>query len=238
MAYSAQAAQGPMADIVIEFRNSFPPASISLYQMASHEQLQAIENGQVDLGFMLSAACKSPLSHLRVATERFVLLVSRYHPLSGRGSVALHEVKDAQFVMGTNKRWETFRSLVNNACLSAGFLPTIVEEADDVPILLQLVSLQRGVTLYGSAITSTLPRDVIAIPVSDSHASFDIGIAWDGRRETPLVGEFIKFVERHESSAYVSPAPERHGPTDTSATGCATPAGSPPEGAGLLEILP
>ncbi|RUM96103.1 LysR family transcriptional regulator [Pseudaminobacter arsenicus] len=194
-AYSAQAAHGPMADIVIRFRNALPSASVSLYQMASHEQLQAIESGQVDLGFMLSAACKPPLSHLRVVTERFVLLVSRYHPFSDRGSVALSEVKDAQFVMGTNKRWETFRTLVNSACLTAGFLPTIVEEADDVPVLLQLVSLQRGVTLYGSAITATLPPDVVAVPVSDPQAAFDIGIAWDARRQTPLASEFISFVE-------------------------------------------
>lgn len=195
LAYSAQAAHGPMADLVIRFRNFLPSASVSLYQMASHEQLLAIESGRIDLGFMLSAACKPPLSHMRVMTERFVLLVSRYHPFSRRDSVALGEIKDAQFVMGTNKRWETFRTLVNSACLSAGFLPTVIEEADDVPVLLQLISMQRGVTLYGSAVTATLPPDVVAIPITDPHAAFDIGIAWDARRHTPLVGEFLAFVE-------------------------------------------
>jgi DNA-binding transcriptional LysR family regulator len=125
-----------MEELVVQFRSIFTSATVSLYQMASHEQLQVTETGQIDLGFMLSAACKAPLSHLHVRSERFVLLASRYHPLAGRNSIKLEELKDAPFVMGTNKRWETFRSLVNNACLTAGFLPTIVEEADDVPVLL------------------------------------------------------------------------------------------------------
>lgn len=195
VAYSAQAAHGPMADLVVRFRNAHQSATVSLYQMASHEQLNAIETGQVDLGFMLSAACKAPLSHLPLGQERFVLLVSHYHPLSGRQSVSLGELKDAQFVMGTNKRWETFRSLVSNVCLQAGFLPTIVEEADDVPVLLQLVALQRGVTLYGASIASALFPGVVAIPVSDDHARFDMGVAWDRRRETPLVKEFLRFLD-------------------------------------------
>ncbi|WP_283801607.1 LysR substrate-binding domain-containing protein [Nitratireductor sp. GZWM139] len=194
IAYSAQASYGPMAEFVVKFRSAHPSATISLYQMASHEQLRALEAGEVDVGFMLSAACKAPLSLLPVVKERFVLLVSIYHPLSRRTAVSLSELKDAGFVMGTDKRWETFRSLVSNSCLSAGFLPTIIEEADDVPVLLQLVALQRGVTLYGSSIRSALPEDIVAIPLIDDCAQFEIGVAWDRTRETPLVKEFICFL--------------------------------------------
>ncbi|MEO9338731.1 LysR family substrate-binding domain-containing protein [Mesorhizobium sp. SB112] len=194
IAYSAQAAHGPMADLVVRFKNENPSATLSLYQMSSHEQLQAIERGEVDIGFMLSAACKSSLSQLRVCRERFVLLLSGHHPLAKAETIGLSALRDAPFVMGTSKRWETFRSLVNSACVQAGFLPNIVEEADDVPVLLQLVALQRGVTLYGAAISSTLPSQVIAVPISDPHANFDIVVAWDGKRNAPLVDKFVGFL--------------------------------------------
>jgi hypothetical protein len=45
--------------------------------------------------------------------------------------------------------------LINSVCLSAGFVPTIAEEADRIPVLLQLVALGRGVTLHGSVVTPT-----------------------------------------------------------------------------------
>lgn len=199
--YSAQAANGPMPEIVIEFRNAFPDAQIGLYSLSSDEQLPALQAGRIDLGFLLTASCRAPLRSMVVARERFVLLVPRYHALAGRGSVALVELAELPFVIGTVRRWLTFRSLMNNVCLEAGFLPGVAEEADDVPVLLQLVSLGRGVTLYGSAVAPSLPPDIAAVPVSDPHAVFDLSIAWQQSRPTPLIEGFLSVARS------VGPAP-------------------------------
>ena len=77
----------------------------------------------------------------------------------------------------------------------------IVEEADDVPLLLQLVSLRRGVTLYGAAIAPTLLPDIVAIPVADAHATFDVSIAWNEARATPLVRAFVDYTRRMAPAA-------------------------------------
>lgn len=197
LAYSAQAVHGPMAEIVVGFRSIMPDARIHLNLMSSQEQIPALESGRLDIGFLLSAACKPPLSHIVVARERFVALVSKHDPIAAQSSVALSELAERPFVMGTTRRWHSFRQLVSHACLSAGFLPSIVEEADDVPLLLQLVSLRRGVTLYGAAIAPTLLPDIAAVPVADEHATFDVSIAWNLARATPLLNAFIDFTHRH-----------------------------------------
>ncbi|QCI66321.1 LysR family transcriptional regulator [Phreatobacter stygius] len=193
--YSAQATHGPMAEIIIRFRSAYPSAQVSLYSLSSQEQLPAIDNGTIDLGFLLSAACKPPLRHVVVARQRFVMLVSRQSPLAGRASISLGELAATPFVIGTPKRWSSFRALITNVCLGAGFVPDIAEEADDVPVLLQLVSLGRGVTLYGSAIAPMLQPDIVAVPISDPHASFDISIAWHEGRQTRLAREFAAFAQ-------------------------------------------
>lgn len=197
LAYSAQAVHGPMAEIVVSFRGALPKARVHLNLMSSQEQIPALESGRLDVGFLLSAACKSPLSHIVVAREPFVVLVSKHDPLASCSSIALAELAERPFVVGTPRRWRTFRSLMNHVCLEAGFLPTIVEEADDVPLLLQLISLRRGVTLYGAAIAPTLPPDVAAIPVADAHATFDVSIAWNETRATPLLRAFVKHTRQH-----------------------------------------
>jgi DNA-binding transcriptional LysR family regulator len=194
--YSAQAAHGPMAELIIGFRSAHPNAEVSLYSLSSQEQLPAFEEGRIDLGFLLSAACKPPLRHVVVARERFVVLVSKHNPLAAQNSVSLRDLTGTPFVIGTPKRWLSFRALITTVCLGAGFVPTIAEEADDVPLLLQLVSHGRGITLYGSAITPMLQPDIAAVPVSDAHAGFDISLAWHESRETRLVKDFVAFAER------------------------------------------
>ncbi|GAF96239.1 unnamed protein product, partial [marine sediment metagenome] len=110
--YSAQATHGPMAEIIIRFRSAYPNAQVSLYSLSSQEQLPAIEAGTIDLGFLLSAACKPPLRHIVVARQRFVVLVSRQNPLAKHASVSLRELAGTPFVIGTPKRWLSFRGLI------------------------------------------------------------------------------------------------------------------------------
>lgn len=195
LAYSAQAAHSPMADLVVQFQQAHPRVLVSIYQMASDEQQQAMATGQIDVGFMLSAACNPSFCHLHLHRERFVLLAARDHPLTARKSITVDELRDVDFVTGTDRRWKTFLSIINTVCRTAGFEPTVIEEASDEPVLLQLIGQQRGVALYGASITPTLPPDVMAIPVRDPHAAFDIGVAWNGERVSPQVKEFIAFVK-------------------------------------------
>lgn len=100
--YSAQAASGPMPAIVVAFRTAFPDANVGIYSLSSDEQVSALEARRIDLGFLLSAVCKEPLSHMVIAKERFVLLVSAYDPLAKRTSIRLSELANTPFVIGTS----------------------------------------------------------------------------------------------------------------------------------------
>lgn len=191
VAYSALSAHGPMARIIASFRKIMPQVKFSLYPMASQEQFPALESNRIDIGFLLSATCRSPLNHIVIARERYVVLVSQYDPLAAQSSVALSDIAKYPFVAGTQERWSIYRSLMDHACLSAGFLPTVVEEADEIPLLLHLISLGRGVTLYGAAVVPTLPPDIVAIPVTDSHATFDASIAWKEGHARRMVHAFV-----------------------------------------------
>ena len=70
VAYSALSAHGPMARIIASFRKIMPQVKCSLYPMASQEQFPALESNRIDIGFLLSATCRSPLNHIVIARGR------------------------------------------------------------------------------------------------------------------------------------------------------------------------
>lgn len=72
--YSTFAANGSMSDIIIEFRRLYPDARVGLRLLASSEQAVAIEEGTLDLGFMM-AKVPAP-SGLRMPISRERLLAS------------------------------------------------------------------------------------------------------------------------------------------------------------------
>lgn len=190
IAYSPQATTGAMPKLVVGFRERFPNAEILLLSLSSDETVVALNLGQVDFGFLISEACGPPLHKMIIARERMVLLLSQNHPLAQAESLALKDLAALPFVAGTTKRWGSFRTLIDNACLKAGFLPTVVEETNDLPVLFQLLALQRGVALFGASVSSSLPADIKAVPITDEHACFDMCLAWLSA-DTPLAKAFV-----------------------------------------------
>jgi len=190
----AGVASGSAASFGARFRDAYPEARVVMYMRTSEECSTLLQAGQLDVAFMLTAACHSALRHRVVLHERFVVLMAKGHPLSSRAALSLCDLSDHEFVMGGQSRLKIFASLIDDVCRSAGFLPKVVEEANDTALLMQLVVLGRGITLYGSEIVANLPAGLAVVPLVDEGAAFDVSVAWSARRETPLVTKFVELV--------------------------------------------
>ncbi|MFQ6185945.1 LysR family transcriptional regulator [Sinorhizobium meliloti] len=194
--YSALATYGPMAELVLQYNRHKPDVITELRGLTSIEQIEAVKKGAIDCGLVLTVACREPDSHFVLFREQMVALVSRHDELANRPEISLMEITHKPFVFGPMRRWATFRSVVDSVCLQSGFLPNVKEEPDDVPVLLRCIQLRKGISLYGASIRESLPPDIMAIPITDAHASFEISLVWDPTNESPLTREFVKFA-RH-----------------------------------------
>lgn len=179
-----------------EFRNAYPEARVVMYMRTSQECSTLLQAGHIDVAFMLTAACSSALTHHIVRHHRFVVVMSKEHPLAQRATLELRELSEVDFILGGQSRMRIFASLVDAVCRNAGFAPRVVDEANDTTLMMQLVAQGRGVTLYSPEFVSSLPPGVVAVPLVDEAATYDVSIAWSARRETPLVKKFAELVSR------------------------------------------
>ena len=191
--YGVFASLGPMSEIVLEFNRLFPMSSVRLFNLATTDQLTQIAAGQIDLGFAFSLACIPPWQSRRVSHEDYVLLASRQHPLALRKSISLAELASERFVLGNRDRWGPYRNMIDGLCSHKGFLPNVVDEADDLPILMALLSSDIGVALHGAAIRQSLPPGIVAIPIDDVDETIDISLVWNEGADAanPLIRNFI-----------------------------------------------
>jgi DNA-binding transcriptional LysR family regulator len=192
--YTTLATYGSMSEMLLQFNALEPRAQVELHLRSSYEQLSDLTSGVLDCGFLMSAACNDAFRHAKLYDERMVALVSHSHALSNRADVALSELKNEKFVFGRAKRWTSFRSVASAICFQAGFLPEVVEEADEVSILLRQISLGKGLTLYAASIREVLPPDIVALPVTDAHAQFGISLVWRHGDLPKLLQRFVKFM--------------------------------------------
>lgn len=198
--YSTFAATGPMSDIIIEFRKLYPNAHVALRLLASSEQATAFEEGTLDLGFIMSNVSTLPQKNILISRERLIVLVSARHHWANKKSITLETLVTGPIVIGTASRWRGFRSLVNDMITSRGLSLDVVEEADDLPVLLQLVRSNFGCTILDASFISTLPPDIKPLEIADAHETLDIALAWREDNLSPLVARFVDVARAHTSS--------------------------------------
>ena len=82
-----------MADIVRQFRELNPEVEFSLRNILTAEQVQMLETGSLDIGFLrVPIGEHSALDVVTVHREPFVLVVPSSHKLAKRKRVRLREV--------------------------------------------------------------------------------------------------------------------------------------------------
>ena len=190
--YSTFATVGPMSNIIIDFRKAYPGANVSLRLLASSEQLNSFSEGSIDVGFMMTNLSAGVLESIPISKERLVALVPSDHAWASRRSITLQRLITSPIVIGTTDRWRGFRSLIDEIAAERGFTFNIVEEADDVPILLQLVRSGFGCTILDASFIPTLPPGIKSLKLGDVTATLDIGLAWRPDNLSPLAARFVQ----------------------------------------------
>ncbi|MDO9197703.1 LysR family transcriptional regulator, partial [Rhodoferax sp.] len=83
------------------FRELYPKVQLDLLEATGDLQLQGLERGEMDAGFMLHAPGFAPagLAHLLITQEPLVLALPEQHPLATRPMLALADVLSEPLVI-------------------------------------------------------------------------------------------------------------------------------------------
>lgn len=89
-----------------------------------------------------------------------------------------------------------FEALVDDMADAHGLTLNTVEDADDLPVLLQLVRSGFGCTILDASFIPTLPPGVRPLKLDGVTAALDISLVWRPDGMSPLVPRFVKVAER------------------------------------------
>ena len=193
--YGVAAMPGPMSRMIVDFKAAYPGIAVSLLPMSTEEQLEALAAGRIDVGFAILAGVPAGIPRLVVSREPLVLICRQEHWAAAAEAVAPAALAHEPFVLG-NRRWGAFRAAAEAACLSGGFLPQPVAEADDLLELHAMVATGMGVTFLNRSARRSLPPEVAAVPLAGSHPLLTVGLIWHADAAATAVAAFVEAVRQ------------------------------------------
>jgi DNA-binding transcriptional LysR family regulator len=124
--------------------------------------------GKDVLGFIRLPASRE--FHQKSVVEDALVLVSSSALSKSGKPISLNDYRQEPFVLISSQRSPTFRHHAINLCAKHGFVPKIVQEANDVPTLMALARAGIGLTFLPASACKTRLVGVKVHPIPDPEA--------------------------------------------------------------------
>ena len=178
------------------YRQAYPHVEVQLREMWTSEQLTALADGSIDVGFLRDGERRPELSITPLLREPFHVALPANHKLRRHRTVDPASLEGEPFVLFSRRMGSLAYDRTIRCCLDAGFQPQIVQEAPQFPTLIRLVAAGLGISLAPACVATVAFLGAIYRPVrSKRWTSVDIGTRAGGASATAEA--FVETVRRH-----------------------------------------
>ncbi|MEB2400375.1 MAG: LysR family transcriptional regulator [Alcaligenaceae bacterium] len=145
-----------LPDTIRRFKSEVPNVPVSLYEMSSKAQFDAVLAGDLDIGFTHSLASISSraVGCINLFTERFLLCVPDYYRVT-EADVDLAHFKDENFIIFDRDASPHYFDTITSICIQAGFSPRMEHHAKQWLTAVAMVSKGMGVALVPECLAQT-----------------------------------------------------------------------------------
>jgi DNA-binding transcriptional LysR family regulator len=192
------------------FHVRLPGVRIVLHTMNKNEQIEALRQRRITVGFNRMTPLLPDIGRELVATERLFAVLPANHPQSGLKTVPFQCLADHPLVMFPNVGRPNFIDHVLDLCKARGFTPVIAQEVGDAVTGIALVARGFGITLIPESAASSLRVEgTVFRAFSDApEAVVDLSCLYRANDETPMLQSLLAIVREHrDAGATVASAP-------------------------------
>jgi len=180
--------------IVRQFRELNPEVEFSLRQYLTAEQVQMLETGLLDVGFLrLPIGGHLALDVVTVHREPFVLVVPSSHKLAKRKRLRLREVSGETFVMFERAYTPGLYDLILGMLRDAGIVPNVSQAAADLSTVISLVDAHMGIAIASLSAVKNSAASVVVCDIVDRIPMSEIGMVVRKGTRAPVVDNFRSF---------------------------------------------
>lgn len=197
---------GLLPRIIYLYRQQHPHLNIQLVELSTTEQIQALKEGRIDVGFGRLRISDPAVKRVLLRKENLVVAAHSSHPLTQRvEGVHLADLVDEKLFVYPNTPKPNFSTQLMNIFAEHSLVPKHIRELREIQLALGLVAAGEGICIIpASADTIRFPH-LLYIPILDSGAVTPIFItarAMDNSADLQSLFDSIYQVYDLEGIAY------------------------------------
>ncbi|WP_437882946.1 LysR substrate-binding domain-containing protein [Pseudomonas sp. LRF_L74] len=153
--------------LLLAFRNAYPDVKVVLHNLNKEQQIEALRQHRIDLGFNRMISPNTDIVCERIASERLLVAVHESNPLAGQDVIAFPDLAGHPLILFPSGPRPSFVDKVMGMCQQAGFTPEVVQEVGDTVTGIALVASNFGICLVPESATVLSLPGVLYRPLSE-----------------------------------------------------------------------
>lgn len=154
--------------ILETFQAASPDIDLSLQELNSTEQIEALHRDEIDLGFIHGRGAPKGLEGFRYHAEPFVACVPVEHPSARARMLRLARLKGDSFVLFARNVSPDYYQSIIATCLAAGFSPQVRHEVRHWLSVVSFVANGLGVALVPRSLKTANMAGAVFVPIPEA----------------------------------------------------------------------
>lgn len=193
--FVASTLYGGLPTLVRKLRQHAPELDIRLLEMMSLQQIEALKDGRIDVGFGRVRRNDAAVERIVLREERLLLAIPSGTPLdAGTGPVAISELAGTNLIVYPKEPRPSFADQVLTLLDDHGVRPAEVQEVRELQTAVGLVAADAGVCVIPAA-ARLLRTDLRYRLIDDERATSPVILSHrvnDGSRHVGLVKQLLR----------------------------------------------
>lgn len=194
--FSSSAPHTVLPKILRAFCSKFAAITLKLHELSTEQQLECLTAGSIDVGFIRLPVENADASLIvePILREALMLAVPKGHALGRLRAVPVRSLAKAPFIRFPRRVAPGLYDQIDRMCSRAGFKPRVVQEALQIQTTISLVAAGLGIAIVPESIQSLHPEQVVYRPLIRPAAMTELGIAYEGENNSPVLRVFLGIV--------------------------------------------
>jgi DNA-binding transcriptional LysR family regulator len=169
--FVASTLYGLLPDIIRRYRETHPEVDVSLHEMTTVEQLKALKEGSIDVGFGRIKSEDPSIRRILLREEPMIVALFPGHRLAEKeGSLRLTDLVHEALLVYPKAPRPSFADQVLAAFREANLAPDHVTEVRELQIAMGLVAAGQGIAIVPESVQGMHHRNVVYRRIEDRHA--------------------------------------------------------------------
>lgn len=182
--------------VLARFRERLPDVRLLIHEMATVQQIDALEQGLIDVGVIRPEALPNGIKAIELFKDSLTVVMHASNPLAAAsGPIDIRELANEDFIFFQRHLGVRLYDEVIALCTRAGFSPRILYEVRELPTIIGLISGGFGVAVLPGSVQRMMVENVVYRPVADMEAATAVWAIYRDDANDPMVRAFLDIAQ-------------------------------------------